>query len=156
MTIAHPLPVGLRLHLLAACAGAACAAPALAQDSVSTTPGLPGDAVSAYTVGASSEQVNNYTVDLPVKTSSWGHRFRLGPIAKASSSTNALWYNHLIASTVASSVMTPIGAPFRSTYSTWNTPGQGVHFARNTAPSSSCTTRRPLPSGASTTPPGSP
>jgi hypothetical protein len=135
MTARHPLPAGLRTVALILCAGGPFAAPALAQDSISSTPGLPGDAVSAYTVGASSEQINSYVVDLPIKTSSWGHRFRLGPIAKASSSTSAAYYNHLIASTVASSVMTPIGAPFRSTYSLWTAAGQGVNATRNGAPS---------------------
>ncbi|MFT3683483.1 MAG: GC-type dockerin domain-anchored protein [Phycisphaerales bacterium] len=124
--------------VLAAFAGAAFALPALAQDSVSATPGLPGDAVSAYTIGASSEQTNTYVVDLPIKTSSWGHKFRLGPIAKSSlsSGSNVLFYNHLIASTVASPVMSPIGAPFRSSYSLWsNAPGAGVNASRNSAPS---------------------
>ena len=121
-------------RLVAAAAGLALALPALAQDSVSSTPGLPGDAVSAYAVGAASEQVNNYIVDLPIQTSSWGNRFRLGPIAKASASTNAAWYNHLIASTVASPVMTPIGAPYRTSYSLWTSaPGTGVNASRNSA-----------------------
>ncbi|MDP1661378.1 MAG: GC-type dockerin domain-anchored protein [Phycisphaerales bacterium] len=146
MKATHPLPTGLHPLLIAALAGCAMAAPALAQDSVSAVAGLPGDAVSAYSVGATSEQINNYTVDLPLKTSSWGNRFRLGPVVKASSSTNPTWYNHLIASTVASSVMTPIGAPYRSSYLSWSTPGPGVHASRNTAPPSLAVASIPMQS----------
>ena len=125
-------------------AGAVCASPAFAQDSVSTAAGLPGDAVSAYTVGAASEQVNNYVVDLPVKTSSWGNAFRLGAVVKASASPNALWYNNLVASTVASPVMSPIGAPVRPSYAVWSTPGPGVNAARNGAPGSVAASAIPM------------
>ncbi|MBY0308524.1 MAG: hypothetical protein K2Q09_07260, partial [Phycisphaerales bacterium] len=130
-----PRTTNRQTTLLAALAGAAACQPATAQDSVSSSPGLPGDAVSAYTIGGNTEQVNTYVVDLPVKVSSWGHRFRLGPIAKASASSSTLFYNHLIASTVASPVFSPLGAPFRPSYSLWTaSPGAGVNATRNTAP----------------------
>jgi hypothetical protein len=109
-----------------------------AQDSVSSAGGLPGDAVSAYTVGAvaAQEQVNNYIVDLTEIRSSWGQRYVIGPVLKASASQQNTFFNHLIASTTASSTLTAPGPLARSTYSLWTVAGQGANATRNIAPGS--------------------
>lgn len=112
---------------------------ALAQDSVATTPGLPGDAVSAYSAGTTGEQINNYIVDLTEIRSSWGQRYAIGPVAKSSVSQQTNFFNHLIASSTISSTMTAPQALLRSSYSLWTTPGAGVNATRNTAPSTEST-----------------
>jgi len=118
---------------------------ARAQDSVASTPGMPGDATSAYAAGGATgttEQQNNYVVDLTLKRSSWGKRYRFGPMVKASLVSNnqitgqPLFFNHLIASTTASSLFTQPQTLLRSSYSLWTAAGQGVNATRNSAPSS--------------------
>ena len=123
-----------RCALLLACG---LAAPALAQDSVSTSNGLPGDALSSYATGATGSQRKDYAVDLATKSTSWGNVYLMGPIAKASLSTPnpaATFFTHLMATTVASSRMTPVGNFPRSTYQAWNSAGQGINSIRNTIP----------------------
>ncbi len=102
-----------------------------AQDSVSTTNGLPGDAVGAYTVGASQTQVINYIVDTTVKTTSWGNSYRMAPLVKSSVSTSSGFFNHLIASQGVSNQFTPVGALPRASYRLWTTQGGGVNPTRN-------------------------
>lgn len=116
----------------------ACAPVALGQDSVASAPGLPGDATSAYAAGTGStaEQVNNYVVDLTEFRSSWGQRYLMGPVAKASLSQQSTFFNHLIASTTVSSTLSPVQALARSSYAVWTTPGAGVNATRNSAPGS--------------------
>jgi hypothetical protein len=113
------------------------ASAASAQDSVSTGPGLPGDAVSAYQIGATGEQVNNYVVDLAPITSSWGGRFSMGPVVKASrppASAGGLTFDHLIGAQAASARFVE-GAVLRPGYDLWSVPGEGVNGADNAAPS---------------------
>jgi hypothetical protein len=123
---------GSSARLLAVLAGSTLGASAWAQDSVSTTAGLPGDAVSAYTIGANTEQVNNYVVDLTDKTSSWGNLYRFGPLMKGSAQTSS-FFTTLIGAQAASNQFT--SGPFlRAAYSQWNTLGAGVNATRNSAP----------------------
>ncbi len=104
---------------------------ASAQDSVSTTNGLPGDAPSAYTTGASQTQVLNYIIDTTTKTTSWGNSYRLAPLVKSSASTSSGFFNHLIASQGVSNRFTPVGSLPRASYRFWSTQGGGVNPARN-------------------------
>jgi hypothetical protein len=106
---------------------------ARAQDSVSTSNGLPGDALSAYLTGGSQTQVQNYIVDLTGLTSSWGNRYLIGPIAKASRSTTTspTYFNHLIGPTVASNRFGPVQAFVRPTYRLWTQAGGGVNATSN-------------------------
>jgi hypothetical protein len=106
----------------------------MAQDSVAVAPGLPGDASIAYNVGASGDQINNFAVDMTTITTSWGNRYLIGPIAKASASTQTGFFNHLIGATAASSTFTALGTPFRTSYFAWNTAGQGTTNLRNATP----------------------
>ncbi|MFN0012050.1 MAG: hypothetical protein ACKVS8_10445 [Phycisphaerales bacterium] len=123
---------------LAACvavaAGSLTALPALAQDSVSTGNGLPGDAVSAYAAGATAtgEQRNDFVVDLVVKNSSWGTGYRFGALMKGSSG-GASFFTTLVAANALSNRYT-FGPMARSTYQAWATAGQGVSNANNSAP----------------------
>jgi hypothetical protein len=116
-------------------AGTVCAVSvgvAVGQDSVSVGNGLPGDAVSQFTAGAGSgnEQVNNYVVDLVDRPSSWGKRYRVGPLAKASVAGSG-FFNHLVATQAVSSTLTT-GPFLRSSYDSWAAAGQGVSFINNT------------------------
>ena len=117
--------------LLALVAGGVGAAPAFGQESVSNAAGLPGDALSAYTTGASGNQVKNYVVDLTERTSSWGSRYVIGPVAKASLSSQSTYFNHLIASQAASARF-GTGALLRSSYPAWISAGQGIGPANST------------------------
>lgn len=129
------------LRLVAAC-GLACVLPATAaraQDSVSTTNGFPGDAVSAYATGAGGEQVNDYVVDLAPIVSSWGAKFSLGPAVKSSRSVTGLYFDQVIGAQAVSSRFQS-GVLARPSYGLWNAPGFGVNETDNTAPPSSIVT----------------
>ncbi len=110
-----------------------------AQDSVSSAPGLPGDAVSAYQAGVGSEQVNDYVVDLAPKTGSWGSRYVLGPVVKTSRASSPAYFDLLMGAQGASARFLS-GPLLRAAYTRWTTPGQGVNAAANSAPSSTVTT----------------
>ncbi|HYE03476.1 MAG TPA: hypothetical protein VD963_09610 [Phycisphaerales bacterium] len=119
---------------LAAAAGSwfGLAAVCRAQDSTATAPGLPGDALDAYRTSP-SEQLNHYVVDLATKQGSWGGRFALGPIAKASRANSTGLFNHYIGSQAASAIM--VRAPYlASSYHAWHAPGQGVNETSNATP----------------------
>ena len=80
------------------------AAAAHAQDSVSTTNGLPGDAPSAYQVtSGDSRQVLRYVVDLTPKQSSWAGQFAIAPVVKASASNAGGYFDQLMGAQCASS-----------------------------------------------------
>lgn len=111
-------------------------AAAMAQDSVSNTPALPGDAVGAYAVGVNAEQVNNYVVDLAPRTSSWGAPYFMGPAVKASASAGGQYFDQLIGAQAVSARFAS-GPMLRPSYHLWNTPGQGVNSAQNDPPASS-------------------
>ncbi|CAN5742031.1 hypothetical protein BH11PLA1_BH11PLA1_20180 [soil metagenome] len=124
--IRHAFPIaGFTLS-----AGLLCAA-AGAQDSVSTTNGLPGDAMNAYTTGT-NQQIANYVVDATAKQSSWGSTYRFAPLMKSSVSTSSAYFNHLIAAPVASNRFTAVQPLLRSSYRAWNAAGSGVNPTRNT------------------------
>ncbi|MCC6323087.1 MAG: hypothetical protein IT438_16815 [Phycisphaerales bacterium] len=108
---------------------------AAAQDSVSNSPGLPGDAVSAYAVSPASEQVNDFVVDLAPMTSSWGGRYSIGPVVKAGASAGGQYFDQLIGAQAVSARFSS-GPMLRSSYPRWTVPGQGVNADRNDAPGS--------------------
>jgi len=59
-------------------------APGFAQDSTaidSGANGLPGDAIDPF---STTEQINNYVVDLTTISSSWGTQYGVAPIVKSS------------------------------------------------------------------------
>jgi len=130
-------PHGIDARLCALLLACGLAAPAMAQDSVSTTNGLPGDGLSAYATGVTGSQRKDYAVDLATKSTSWGNAYLMGPVAKASLSTPnpvATFFTHLMATTVASSRMSPVGNFPRSTYQAWGAAGQGINSTRNSTP----------------------
>ena len=127
--------------LLAICGAAA---PALAQDSVSTTNGLPGDALTPYSTGAAGNQRKDYIVDMTGKATSWGSTFYYGPVAKASLSTpnpNPTFFNHLVATAGLSNLMTGVSPLPRAAYQAWAVAGQGVNSSRNALPTDDGTQR---------------
>jgi hypothetical protein len=118
----------IRLIALLACAGASSAA--FAQDSVSANldggNGMPGDALKYWLPGAS--QKSTYVVDLTQITTSWGTKFRVGPILKAnklSDATDTFFDCFWNASVVSQTAQTGVPA-FSSSYSLWTTPGAGI------------------------------
>ena len=128
----------MRNRSVAACvalaAGSIVAVPALAQDSVSTGNGLPGDGVSAYAAGATAtgEQRNDFVVDLIAKTSSWGSGYRFGSLLKGSSG-GASFFTTLVGANAISNRLA-FGPMARSTYQAWGAAGQGISNANNSAP----------------------
>lgn len=118
-----------KLMTLAACAG--LAAPALAQDSVSSSGA--GDALDAYTTGT---QVVKFSTKLTPFTSSLGNTYGIVPLVKASASLPVdPFFNHLISGQAMSRSI--VGNSLTTgSYATWTTAGPGVNPARNTAPGS--------------------
>ena len=113
---------------LAAAAG--LASPAVAQDSVSQTPGLPGDALDAFDLNLQSAR---YAVDLVPFVTSAGTQFGIAPLIKASKG-DPEFFNHLI-SAQALSRTTRLGVPFSgAAYATWNIAGAGINPTENSAP----------------------
>jgi hypothetical protein len=132
--VQRPIRAALLLKIVGGTLGlAGLTSSALAQDSVSTTAGLPGDAPSAYTTGSQQQQILNYVVDAPMITTSWGNRYRIAPIVKASRSiaTSPQYFNNLIASTVISNTFNAPAVPFRASYRLWNQAGGGVNPTSN-------------------------
>lgn len=120
------------------------AASARAQDSVSKSGCLPGDAVSPWADAAAphgSEQKNTYVVDLSPHGSSWGTPFAVGPIVKAGK-TSTLFYNALMnAQSISRRIVR--GVPYASgSYALWNQAGAGINndATLNDAPTSSVAT----------------
>ncbi len=122
----------IRIAMLVAAAG--CAAPAFGQDSVSINSnggnGLPGDGLGHLDTAV---QRKAYVVDLSEITTSWGTKFRVGPIMKSSKTADAtdaffgmLWSANSISSTMKSGV----GYPSAS-YLQWSAPGGGVNPTQN-------------------------
>ena len=113
---------------------------ALAQDSVGSAAGLAGnDSPSVYQASADSRQVLRYVVDLAPRTGSWGGKYALGPVLKASKSTSSGYFDLLVASQSASNRFA--SGPFFSAgpFALWSTPGQGVNAPANAAPASTIT-----------------
>ncbi|MBI1851915.1 MAG: HYR domain-containing protein, partial [Planctomycetes bacterium] len=112
------------LALLAATSFAA--SDALAQDSVALHPGLPGDAVSAYNT---TEQLNNYVVDLDNFSTSWNTLFGIAPLIKTSadSASPATSFNLSISSQgISSGMLSDVPFPFTN-YSSWTGQGFGIN-----------------------------
>jgi hypothetical protein len=105
-----------------------------AQDSTSTSSAI-GDAVFAWEdatgpYGFGSEQVNRYVVDTQLLTSSWGKKFRIAPLIKASK----IGYNYLngflSAQGISNTQLAGVGFPF-SSYDLWTQPQYGVNNVFN-------------------------
>ncbi len=106
----------------------AVAAPCLAQDSLSKTACLPGDAVrpwDAATATFGSEQCNNYVVDLTPFTTSWGTTFGIAPIVK-SSKTSSSFFSSIVSAQGISRLQDPGSKP-ASIYYEWFDRGFGVN-----------------------------
>ncbi|QYK48929.1 MAG: hypothetical protein KF838_03540 [Phycisphaeraceae bacterium] len=104
---------------------AGCAAPAIAQDSVSKfVTGLPGDANTEFTSGQA------YVVDLVPFTTRSNTTFGIAPIAKASKTGSTFFTSLVSAQTISRSVLTGV-APAAGSYAVWNTPGQGINATNN-------------------------
>jgi hypothetical protein len=117
-------------------AGIACA-----QDSISAAGGLPGDALDAYRTAGPSFQVRDYVVDLAPITSSWGRRYAVGPVAKASrSAAGATTFNHLLGAQAASNRFGQ-GPVIRPSYLAWAAAGQGINPLANAPPTDDGTGR---------------
>ncbi len=101
------------------------AGPVLAQDSVSKLQGAAGsDAVSPYDT---TEQINNYVVDLAPLSTSWGTKFGIAPIAKSSLTDPGSFFSSLL---TAQGMSRTLGArqPFvRNSYALWNGQGFGIN-----------------------------
>lgn len=118
----------IRLITLLACAGASTAA--FAQDSVSANldggNGMPGDALKHWESGVS--QRSTYVVDLTQITTSWGTKFRVGPILKGIKLDNATdsFFDGFWNASVISQTILQDRPSFSSSYSLWTTPGAGI------------------------------
>ncbi|GAB5494964.1 MAG: hypothetical protein Phyf2KO_00440 [Phycisphaerales bacterium] len=118
-----------RLMALTACAG--IAAPALAQDSVSSTGN--GDALDAYT---GSNQVVKFTAELTPFTSRLGNTYGIVPLVKASDSLPAdAFLSHLISGQAMSKSIVD-NTLTSGAYADWSTAGPGVNAQENSAPGS--------------------
>jgi len=125
--------LGLMLSVLAG-----CAAPALAQDSVSSAPGLPGDGLECDVTGV--QQRAAYVVDMVPMFGSWNTRWGIAPVMKLSSITGNFrgtggvqFYNAGgSASGMSQTFRTQVAYPTNN-YSLWTSAGGGVHPTRNSA-----------------------
>jgi hypothetical protein len=110
-----------RMGAIALAAGLAM--PAAAQDSVAKNPGLPGDAVSPWSL---TEQINDFVVDLAPLTTSAGAEFGIAPILKSSKTASGFFAS--LISSQGISAHTQTGVPFLGTsYLVWNAAGFGVN-----------------------------
>ncbi len=111
------------------CAG--LAAPALAQDSVSSTGA--GDALDAYNTAT---QVVKFSTKLTPFNSSLGNTFGIVPLLKASDSLPADGFSSHLISGQAMSRSIVDNTLTTGSYATWTMPGQGVNPQDNSAPGS--------------------
>jgi len=105
------------------------AAPCLAQDSVSKTACLPGDATSPWadaSAALGSEQCDNYVVDLAPLTTSWGNQFGIAPIIK-SSKTGADFFGSLVSAQSISRLQSAYQRFRPGVYWEWSDAGYGVN-----------------------------
>jgi hypothetical protein len=115
-----------QIQIAALVATAGMCASALAQDSVSSNlGGLPGDALNPWNDNASA-----FVVDLAPITTSAGHVFGAAPLLK-STQTDGNFFNNL-GSSIGMSTDTLNNVPFsRTTYSFWDSAGQGINGELN-------------------------
>ncbi|MBL8963136.1 MAG: EF-hand domain-containing protein [Phycisphaeraceae bacterium] len=104
---------------------AGLAAPALAQDSVSRTPGLPGDAVNAYGTAPTTQRLS-YVIDMGELFGSWNTKFGIAPLIKTNKSTTTFFNNFPSAAGLSSSAIKNLTPPVAS-YGEWFGPGFGVN-----------------------------
>jgi hypothetical protein len=118
-----------QIGIVALITTAGMCASALAQDSVSSNlGGLPGDALNPWNDNASA-----YVVDLAPLVTSGGHMFGAAPLLKTTQ-TDPMFFNNL-GSSSSISTDTLNNVPFsQTTYSVWNTAGEGVNALTNNAP----------------------
>ncbi|VAX42477.1 hypothetical protein MNBD_PLANCTO03-2085 [hydrothermal vent metagenome] len=105
---------------------AACglATTAFAQDSVSPTGMLPGDALEVYDA---TEACNAYVVDAVDFTASWGTALRIAPVLKAPRMPASGFFNNLIsAHAISHDLLTMADYPTQS-YGYWTVPGAGIN-----------------------------
>jgi hypothetical protein len=115
-----------RLMTLAACAG--LAAPALAQDSVSSTGN--GDALDAYNT---SNQVVKFTAEMTPFNSRLGNTYGIVPLLKPSASLPTSIFAAHIPSGQAMSRSFVSNTLSTGAYADWSTAGPGVNAAENSA-----------------------
>ncbi len=118
--------------LLAIAGCALCGSAALAQDSVSSTTGVGGDAIDAYD---GARQTVRYTVDLVPTTTSWGNTWGVAPLAKASRDDDALFNTLALgAISVSADLRTNVAlAGAEQSFRNWSGPGFGVGPTNNSA-----------------------
>ncbi len=106
---------------------------AVAQDSVSANPGLPGDALNPFDA---SQQTTAYTLDLTRRLGSWPNtRFGVAPILRTTAAQPGQFFNNLNSSSnISRDLLTNVPGPSVS-FPVWYTPGVGVNAQQNTAPS---------------------
>ncbi|MGP1347113.1 MAG: hypothetical protein ACTS3F_10665 [Phycisphaerales bacterium] len=111
---------------------AACAMPAIAQDSVSNVaspqPAGASDALSPYIAAQACE---NYVLDLVPFTGSWGTKYAVGPLLK-SNKTQAQFENSFLSAQAISANYSQ--AQIEGMYAGWNTPGAGINPEFNNPP----------------------
>lgn len=112
---------------------AACglATTAFAQDSVSPTGMLPGDALEVYDA---TEVCNAYVVDAVDFTASWGTPLRIAPVLKAPRMPASTFFNNLISAHAISHDVLAVNSYPAADYMVWNGPGFGINAQNNTAP----------------------
>ncbi|MFG0243198.1 MAG: GC-type dockerin domain-anchored protein [Phycisphaerales bacterium JB054] len=120
-----------RLALTVAACG--LASTAMAQDSVSPTGALPGDALSVYDA---SESCNAYVVDATGFLGSWGTPLQVAPVIKSPRMPGSTFFNNLISAQAISHDVIEVGSYPVSSYAVWTTAGAGINGQVNTAPGS--------------------
>ncbi len=112
---------------------AACglATTAFAQDSVSPTGAMPGDALEVYDA---TESCNAYVIDAVDFTASWGTALRIAPVLKSPRMPGGTFYNNLISAHAISHDLTAAASYPSTDYMLWNAPGFGINAQNNTAP----------------------
>ena len=110
-------------RLVLALAVCGSAASVHAQDSVSPTGALPGDALSVY---STTETCNAYVLDMVDFSGSWGTALRAGPVLKSPRLPGTQFFNNLMSAHAISKDV--IGGAYpRSTYQVWSGPGFGIN-----------------------------
>ena len=120
-----------RVALTIAVSGLATSA--FAQDSVSPTGALPGDALSVYDA---AESCNAYVIDATSFTASWGTPLRIAPVIKSPRMPGSTFFNNLISGHAISHDLATAAAYPSASYQLWNGPGFGINDQVNLAPGS--------------------
>lgn len=112
---------------------AACglATTAIAQDSVSPTGLLPGDALEVYDA---TEACNAYVIDAVDFTASWGTALRIAPVLKSPRMPGSTFFNNLISANAISHDAIAAASYPATDYMVWNAAGFGINAQNNTAP----------------------